>query len=193
MARRDDIPDAPAGLAELGWLLERSAEGLMQLLPEPVSSLPEDFGAPGDIDGVLRWLGAGDHVLVVLGVGVDRLVVGVPTFHWECQEPVVDLVSFESLDLTGDVRTIDWFQTRSPLRSQRGSRRSSPASAACVAPERVFDAEICRGGSSSMSAASVGFAPARAGSLPGFPGPILSRLVKAPPWRPATGLDDRHA
>jgi len=165
----------------------------MQLLPEPVSSLPEDFGAPGDIDGVLRWLAAGDHVLVVLVVGVDRLVVGVPTFHWECQEPVVDLVSFESLDLTGDVRTIDWFQTRSPLRSQRGSRRSSPASAACVAPERVFDAEICRGGSSSMSAASVGFAPARAGSLPGFPGPILSRLVKAPPWRPATGLDDRHA
>lgn len=45
--------------------------------------------------------------LVVVGLGIGRLVVGVPTIHRECQEPVVDLESFESLGLAGDVDTID--------------------------------------------------------------------------------------
>jgi hypothetical protein len=74
------MADNPAGLTELSWLLEISAEELADLLPDPVWLLPESFAAPADGGGVSWWLAAGDQVLVVVGVGIDRVPVGCRRF-----------------------------------------------------------------------------------------------------------------
>src|SRR2546430_479459 len=84
----------------------------------------------------------------------------------------------------------------------RGSRRSIgqvarrddiPDAPAGLAELGWLLERSARGGHRRCPPLQWGVAPAGSGSLPGFPGPILPRLVKAPPWRPATGLDDRHA
>jgi hypothetical protein len=110
-------------------------------------TLPEMFGAPVDGGSVSWWLAAGDHVLVVVGIAIDRLVVGVPAVRWDSQEPVVELQSVEMLDcVDSGVDTVDWFRTRvtTAITTRRSTFRRCGRCHDRVAPERMFDREICQ-------------------------------------------------
>ena len=75
---------------------------LVGSLPPPIRDLGCRPTEPRQYDRLPEghWFGAGDPVLVVLGISDYRVVVGVPEIRWEGQTPVLELASTERFDET---------------------------------------------------------------------------------------------
>lgn len=142
--------DPTEDLAALAAALHLPAAELVEILPAPVHC----HRRPGDerpeyLDVLLDgwWFGAGDPILVLVGVTSDKVVVAVPEVRWAGQTPVIDIGSSDVLSHEGlPEGLVAWLQDRIPavIEIRRATFKLCERCGEETPPEWMLDDEICQ-------------------------------------------------